>query len=67
MEQYRARSALIGRHVTVCEEGDDPTNVRAAGRVAAIGDGLELYLEGRAEPVTRGRLILGDGPRKETA
>jgi hypothetical protein len=32
-----------------------------AGRVAGIGDGLELHLAGRAEPITRGRLIL-DAP-----
>ena len=37
----------------------DPT-VIAEGRVVAIGDGLELYLEDREEPVTRGRLILGN-------
>jgi biotin-(acetyl-CoA carboxylase) ligase len=65
MEQYRARSALIGRDVAICDEGDDPSRVHAEGRVVAIGDGLELYLEGRAEPVTRGRLILGGVPRKE--
>jgi BirA family transcriptional regulator, biotin operon repressor / biotin---[acetyl-CoA-carboxylase] ligase len=65
MEQYRARSALIGRDVTICDEGDDPSRVHAEGRVIAIGDGLELYLEGRAAPVTRGRLILGSPPRKD--
>jgi BirA family transcriptional regulator, biotin operon repressor / biotin---[acetyl-CoA-carboxylase] ligase len=64
MEAYRARSAVVGQHVTVCEEGDVPGGVIAAGRVEAVGDGLELYLEGRAEPVTRGRLILGEPPRK---
>jgi biotin-(acetyl-CoA carboxylase) ligase len=64
MEQYRARSAVLGQEVAVCEEGEDPDRVIAEGRVEAIGDGLELYLEGRAEPVTRGRLILGGPPRK---
>jgi BirA family transcriptional regulator, biotin operon repressor / biotin---[acetyl-CoA-carboxylase] ligase len=65
MEQYRTRSAVIGHHVTICEEGEEPARIIAAGRVEALGDGLELYLEGRAEPVTRGRLILGDVPGRE--
>jgi BirA family transcriptional regulator, biotin operon repressor / biotin---[acetyl-CoA-carboxylase] ligase len=65
MERYRGHSAVIGRHVTICEEGSEPAPVIATGRVEAIGDGLELYLEGRAEPVTRGRLILGDVPGRE--
>jgi hypothetical protein len=30
------------------------------GLVIGIGDNLELFLEGRAKPVTRGRLILID-------
>jgi BirA family transcriptional regulator, biotin operon repressor / biotin---[acetyl-CoA-carboxylase] ligase len=65
MEEYRARSAVIGQDVTICEEGEEPARIIASGRVEAIGDGLELYLEGRAEPVTRGRLILGDVPGRE--
>lgn len=60
MEAYRARSAIVGQDVTICaEDGDAPSRVLAAGRVAAIGDGLELYLDARTEPVTKGRLILG--------
>jgi BirA family transcriptional regulator, biotin operon repressor / biotin---[acetyl-CoA-carboxylase] ligase len=59
MDEYRARSALVGRDVTICaEDGDAPVRVLAAGRVTAVGDGLEVYLDGRAEPVTKGRLIL---------
>jgi BirA family transcriptional regulator, biotin operon repressor / biotin---[acetyl-CoA-carboxylase] ligase len=65
MEEYRARSAVIGQHVTICEDGEKPGRIIAAGRVEALGDGLELYLEGRDEPVTRGRLILGDVTGRE--
>lgn len=65
MERYRARCAVLGRDVTICaEDGDDggaPTVV-AAGRVIAVGDGLELYLSDHAEPITKGRLILGTMP-----
>jgi BirA family transcriptional regulator, biotin operon repressor / biotin---[acetyl-CoA-carboxylase] ligase len=64
MEQYRARSAVIGEEVTICadngaEDGTPADRVLAAGRVEAVGDGLELHLAGRAEPVRTGRLILG--------
>lgn len=67
MDRYRARSAVVGRDVTICSEGGDGSlpSVLAAGRVTAVGDGLELYLSGRAEPVTRGRLILGSLPDGE--
>lgn len=61
MDRYRQRSAIIGRAVTVWPDHDVPGEVPlAAGRVAGIGDGLELLLEGGAEPVTRGRLRLED-------
>lgn len=60
MERYRARSAVLGREVLVSsDEADEVPRIRAAGRVAAIGDGLELRLAGRAQPVTNGRLIFG--------
>jgi BirA family transcriptional regulator, biotin operon repressor / biotin---[acetyl-CoA-carboxylase] ligase len=60
LERYRARSVVLGREVTICsDDGAQPPRVLARGRVAAIGDGLELELEGRAEPVRRGRLVTG--------
>jgi biotin-[acetyl-CoA-carboxylase] ligase BirA-like protein len=52
---YRERSATIGAHVTVVSD-DVAADIVAEGRVAGIGDGLELFIEGRAEPVTRGRI-----------
>jgi BirA family biotin operon repressor/biotin-[acetyl-CoA-carboxylase] ligase len=51
LERYRSRSLVLGREVEV-----DGTH----GRVHAIGENLELYLEGRERPVVRGRLILAD-------
>jgi BirA family transcriptional regulator, biotin operon repressor / biotin---[acetyl-CoA-carboxylase] ligase len=60
LEAYRARSMVLGREVLVTDDGEDTATPRivAGGRVSAIGDGLELVLEGRPDPVTRGRLVL---------
>ncbi len=59
LERYERRSGIVGSLVAVHAEnpGPDPA-VIAEGRVVALGDGLELYLEGREEPVTRGRLVI---------
>lgn len=65
MERYRARSAVLGRDVTIwADDGglDVSPHVLASGRVTAVGDGLELYLNGRSEPITKGRLIMGNVP-----
>jgi BirA family transcriptional regulator, biotin operon repressor / biotin---[acetyl-CoA-carboxylase] ligase len=64
LDAYRSRSAIIGREVRICEEGRGAASggVFAEGRVTAIGDGLELYLSGRTEPITRGRVILAAAP-----
>lgn len=60
LERYRRRSTIIGRVCTVCtDESDMELEIIAAGRVIAIGDGLELHLEGGKKPVTRGRLLVG--------
>jgi biotin-(acetyl-CoA carboxylase) ligase len=72
LEEYRARSVVIGRQVVVLrEDAAVPTPASppvgslppggetiAAGRVLGIGNGLELLLEGTSDPVTRGRLLL---------
>ena len=60
LDRYRKRSVVLGREVTICSEDSEwePT-VLAEGRVRAMGEDLELYLEGRREPVRRGRLVLG--------
>jgi len=59
LDSYRARSIVVGREVEILPDsphrrGDDPVR----GVVTAIGDNLELYLDGRSEPITRGRLAL---------
>jgi biotin-[acetyl-CoA-carboxylase] ligase BirA-like protein len=60
MDKYRSYSAVVGEEVTICTEPEyRPTRVIAAGRVRAVGDSMELYIAGRSEPVTNGRLLLG--------
>jgi BirA family biotin operon repressor/biotin-[acetyl-CoA-carboxylase] ligase len=60
LDRYRQRSTILGRECTVCtDESDLIPEVIATGRVVAIGDGLELELEGRSAPITRGRLFVG--------
>jgi BirA family transcriptional regulator, biotin operon repressor / biotin---[acetyl-CoA-carboxylase] ligase len=56
---YRERSAIIGRRVEIHPDSpfDKPGEV-VSGRVIGIGDNLELFLEDRTEPVTKGRLAL---------
>jgi BirA family transcriptional regulator, biotin operon repressor / biotin---[acetyl-CoA-carboxylase] ligase len=57
LARYRERSAVLGEDVVVREERSG--DVVAEGRVVRIGDALELYIDGRAEPVRSGRLTLG--------
>lgn len=60
LAKYRQRSTAIGSECTVCtEESDDEPVVIAAGRLIAIGDGLELHLDSCERPITRGRLLVG--------
>ena len=63
LERYRQRSTVTGRNCTVCtEESDREPSVIAAGRLSAIGDGLELHLDGHEKPITRGRLLVDRPP-----
>lgn len=62
LDIYRRRSIIIGRDVKIMSdphETDQPEKTIAEGIVSRIGDNLELYLEGRTEPIIQGRLILG--------
>jgi BirA family transcriptional regulator, biotin operon repressor / biotin---[acetyl-CoA-carboxylase] ligase len=60
LARYRHRSLIMGEEVVVCTEVSDHTlRVMAEGVVRGLGDSLELFLEGRDEPLTGGRLILG--------
>lgn len=62
LERYRQRSVVLGRDVVVCSEASDQDiDILAQGRVLALGDNLELVMEGRPDPVTGGRLVLGPG------
>lgn len=64
LHRYRQRSLVVGRQVAICSEASrrDP-EVIAKGRVAALGDDLELYLEGFENPISHGRLLLEPEPR----
>jgi len=56
---YRQRSIVLGRTVTIYEDTDaDVLRKIAKGKVTAIGDNLELRLEGVRTSVWRGRLVL---------
>jgi biotin-(acetyl-CoA carboxylase) ligase len=67
-EAYRARSTVLGRAVRVSEDTpDEVPRVFAAGRVRAIGDGLELLLDGDDRPVRRGRLVALAAPAARRA
>jgi BirA family biotin operon repressor/biotin-[acetyl-CoA-carboxylase] ligase len=62
LERYRSRSLVIGRRVAVYEEEPEAApQVIAEGIVTHLGDHLELYLEGRERPLTKGRLTLSGG------
>jgi biotin-(acetyl-CoA carboxylase) ligase len=63
LERYRQRSSVTDKLCTICtEESDHDPSVIAVGRLAAIGDGLELYVDGCRRPITRGRLLIGPPP-----
>jgi biotin-[acetyl-CoA-carboxylase] ligase BirA-like protein len=61
LDAYRERSLVIGKNVRILSDaiGDRMSEI-GAGRVASIGDNLELHLEGSPEPIRTGRLILED-------
>ena len=62
-DAYRRASVVIGREVCIWDDvpgGVADTPPRARGVVRDIGRDLSLHLEGRAEPVTEGRLAIAD-------
>jgi biotin-[acetyl-CoA-carboxylase] ligase BirA-like protein len=64
LARYRNRSLVLGREVVVCTDvSDHNLHVMAEGVVSELGETLELFLEGRPEPVTGGRLVLGTLPK----
>ncbi len=59
LDIYRRRSLVVGRNVKILSDRTNGLKEEiASGRVTGIGDNLELILEGKEKPVTRGRLIL---------
>lgn len=59
LEFYRERSVVIGRRVEVYPDLEGSATVPAvAGTVAAIGDRLELVLQGVGRPVVCGRVVM---------
>ena len=68
LERYRQRSTVIGQECMICtDESDMEPDVIAAGRLVAIGEGLELHLAGEVKPVTRGRLLVRQGAAARSA
>ncbi len=58
LDIYRRRSAVVGRWVEIHPDSPHDPDEIIKGKVNAIGDNLELCLENRPQPVTRGRLAL---------
>ncbi|MCP4580597.1 MAG: biotin--[acetyl-CoA-carboxylase] ligase [candidate division Zixibacteria bacterium] len=59
LDRYRERSLIIGHEVEICsDKSSGDIELLAEGIVSGIGDNLELHLQGRSKPITRGRLIL---------
>jgi BirA family biotin operon repressor/biotin-[acetyl-CoA-carboxylase] ligase len=61
LANYRERSLVIGREVSVHEDATGYSeHNKLSGKVLGIGDDLELFIEGLDQPVTCGRLVLRD-------
>lgn len=58
LDFYRERSIIVGRDVIIYSDPvESVPRETIRGKVRTIGEFLELYLEGSASPITRGRLI----------
>jgi len=54
---YRERSAILGKEVQIYPDSPFDKDCEViSGRVDRIGENLELYLEGKASPIIKGRL-----------
>lgn len=64
LNRYRERVLGIGEEVTVCsEDSEGSPRVLASGRLASVGENLEIHLEGQPKPFYGGRLVLGSVAR----
>jgi BirA family biotin operon repressor/biotin-[acetyl-CoA-carboxylase] ligase len=60
LEKYRDLSVVIGKEVTICTEVSDRTlQIVTEGRVASLGENLEIFLEDHPQPISGGRLAMG--------
>jgi BirA family transcriptional regulator, biotin operon repressor / biotin---[acetyl-CoA-carboxylase] ligase len=59
LDKYIQNSMIIGKNISVWSDPHcDVHELINSGKVVAIGDFLELYLEGQAQPVTSGRIVI---------
>ncbi len=59
LERYRERSLVIGREVAIrSDDANREPQTIAEGRVTGLGEDLELFIGGIAEPIFGGRLVL---------
>lgn len=59
LDFYRGRSIIIGKEAVIySDQAGGISGEIARGKISAIGENLELYLEGSSIPITRGRLVL---------
>lgn len=70
VRRYREQTGIIGEEVSIfSDHTTDEPRLLASGRVRALGDSLELFLDRRNDPITTGRLVLEEVPdeQQETA
>lgn len=59
LDLYRQHSIALGKNVRIYRDAREPSSqLLAKGRVQTIGDSLELFLEGKHDPISNGRLKL---------
>jgi biotin-[acetyl-CoA-carboxylase] ligase BirA-like protein len=58
LDMYKKRSVVVGREVRILSDPEDGLQEElASGTVFAIGENLELWLDGAKKPLKKGRLI----------
>ena len=61
LDLYRQHSLVLGRQVTIFKDTREASSeMVACGLVESVGPSLELFIESHPEPVTNGRLVLGE-------
>lgn len=57
-ETYKLRSNIFHKVVSIWTDIAENEKIIAQGKVASIGENLEIFIEGQEEPITKGRLAL---------